>query len=57
MIIKNNKELIARYYGSKVIAYVYQGAKLIWGAINSCFGSGLWLNDKIWKNDDTWKNN
>lgn len=42
--------------GNKPIAYVYFGIKLIWSAVSSCFGSGMWLNDKPWSNDDVWKN-
>lgn len=57
MIFRNGKELTARYIGTKAIVYIYKGAKLIWSAVSSCFGSGMWLNDKIWDNNDTWKNN
>ena len=55
MIRKGNKELAVRYHGGKVITAVYKGAKLIWEAINSCFGSGTWYNDKRWSNKDGWK--
>ena len=56
MIIKNQKEVKERYLGIRAIAYVYLGTKLIWSAISSCFGSGMWLNDKPWSNEDAWKN-
>ena len=56
MIIKDRKEITERYWGIKPIAYVYFGIKLIWSAVSSCFGSGIWLNDKPWSNDDAWKN-
>ena len=42
--------------GTKVIQYIYRGSKLVWTAISSCFGSGVWLNDKVWNNNDSWKN-
>lgn len=35
---------------------IYRGARLVWQAISSCFGSGAWLNDKPWLNTDGWKN-
>ena len=54
MIIKN--QIKERYWGIKPIAYVYLGINLIWSAVSSCFGSGMWLNDKRWSNDDAWKN-
>ena len=56
MIIKNQNEIKERYWGIKPIAYVYFGIKLIWSAVSSCFGRGMWLNDKPWSNDDAWKN-
>ena len=56
MIIKNQNEIKERYWGIKPIAYVYLGIKLIWSAVSSCFGSGMWLNAKPWSNDDAWKN-
>lgn len=56
MIYKNNLELTARYYGKQAITAVYHGAKLVWEAISSCFGSGMWLNLRAWKNTDGWKN-
>ena len=59
------KRVIAIYKGvkdefgkieEKTIASVYQGSKLIWQYIRSCFGRGYWLNDKPWSNTDGWKN-
>lgn len=55
-IIKNNKEVANIAYGSRIISAVYKGAKLIWEAINSCFGKGFWINEKPWNNKDGWKN-
>jgi len=57
MITKNNIELTARYYGLKTISAVYRGTRLIWEAINSCFGSGYWVREKAWSNTDSWRNN
>ena len=56
MIYKEGLEMSARYYGSKSISAVYRGTKLVWEAITSCFGSGMWLNLRAWKNTDGWKN-
>lgn len=57
MITKDNKEIIAVYYERKIISAIYKGAKLVWQAVRSCFGKGLWINEKPWVNDDGWKNN
>ena len=56
MIYKQGKELTARYIGRRAIAAVYHGAKVVWEAVSSCFGSGFWQNDKPWSNDDAWQN-
>lgn len=57
MIYKGDKEVSARYYGSKAVSFVYKGATLIWQAVASCFGAGRWINTFPWKNDNAWKNN
>lgn len=50
------KEITAINVGRKAIAYVYEGLKLVWQAVRSCYGRGYWINDKPWLNDDGWKN-
>lgn len=57
MIYKNNKEVIQVLKGNSAISAIYKGAKLVWQAIRSCFGSGAWRNDKPWINDEGWRNN
>lgn len=46
----------ARYYGGKAVSAVYYGAKLVWEAISSCFGSGYWINNRPWSDTDAWRN-
>ena len=55
MIYKGKTELNSRYYGLRVVAAVYKGVQLVWEAVTSCFGSGMWNSDKAWKNTDGWK--
>lgn len=57
MIKKNNKDTAAIYRGSRAIAFVYKGARLVWQAVASCFGAGYWINNYPWSNADAWKNN
>lgn len=57
MIRIKGKDIIARYFGKKVVNAVYRGVRLIWSAIRSCFGTGTWVSEKPWIGDDTWKNN
>lgn len=56
MININNHYISAINVGNKTILFVYKGPKLLWEAINSCFGSGTWTGDKVWRNDNTWRN-
>lgn len=62
MILKGgDKSLVSKqrmtYAGVwRVVTEIYRGADLIWQAINSCFGSGMWLNNKPWLNTDGWRN-
>lgn len=55
MIYKGGIEMSARYYGLKAVTAVYKGAKLVWEAISSCFGSGMWLGARPWKGTDGWR--
>lgn len=41
----------------RAISYIYQGSRLVWQAIRSCFGSGFWTNIKPWSNTEGWRNN
>ena len=34
---------------------IEKNAKLIWEAVSSCFGSGLWRELLPWKDSDAWK--
>lgn len=55
-IFNNNKEIISVFTKNKTIVSIYKGTKLLWEAINSCFGKGFWINIKPWNNKDGWKN-
>lgn len=39
----------------KAISYVYYGTNLVWQAVRSCFGSGIWVSEKSWLGDEAWK--
>lgn len=57
MIYKNNKDTVRVYHGNKVISAVYKGSRLVWQAIRSCYGRGVWIQEKPWLDGDTWKDN
>lgn len=40
----------------RIIAAVYQGTKLVWQAVRSCFGTGVWINKYTWENQDVYRN-
>lgn len=56
-IIAKNKDVVAVSFGAIPIAYIYKGATLVWQMVRSCFGKGLWINQKPWLNDNAWRNN
>lgn len=41
---------------NKVIVKVVAAGKTVWELVNSCFGSGYWINDRPWINSDGWNN-
>lgn len=55
MIYKDSKEIAIIYYGTKTITAIYKGGILIWQAIKSCFGSGVWVSRKPWLGKEKWK--
>lgn len=57
MITVRGKEITAISVGNRALQAVYHGARLVWQKVKSCFGSGVWLNNKPWFNGDKWKNN
>lgn len=57
MIIKGGKQTVAIMRGNKVVQAVYHGDILVWQAVRSCFGTGIWKSDKPWIGDDNWKDN
>ncbi|MBR5042997.1 MAG: MFS transporter [Bacteroidales bacterium] len=54
MIYKNGRETSGIYVAGRVITAVYAGARLVWQAIRSCFGSGIWIDEYPWLDDDAW---
>lgn len=39
-----------------MVETMWRNGHIIWQGIRSCFGGGLWLDDKPWLDDDAWKN-
>lgn len=56
MIFADGKQIAIIHAGGRVIASVFQGSRLVWQAVRSCFGSGRWINAKPWINNEAWKN-
>lgn len=51
------REIAAVYMKDKAIAAIYDGARLVWEAVSSCFGKGFWMSPLPWSNEEGWKNN
>jgi len=54
-IYTHNKEITEISVHNKLIAAVYKGMYLVWVAVRSCFGSGMWIEDKPWLYNEGWK--
>ncbi|MDE7465019.1 MAG: MFS transporter [Muribaculaceae bacterium] len=55
MLIKGGKELTILRKNGKSVSAIYRGFKLVWEAVRSCFGSGVWRGEKPWVGKDGWK--
>ena len=54
--VKGTKETVNVIANGKAMLYLYQGAQLLWEAVRSCFGSGMWIAKKPWLYKEGWKN-
>lgn len=34
---------------------MFEAASLVWQAIRSCYGSGVWLENRPWLEEDAWR--
>ena len=57
MIFKDGKEVTGIFYKGKTGTALYKGNTLVWEAVKSCFGRGMWVGEKGWVNSDGWRNN
>lgn len=63
MIYKGGEDqLIGRYLmlptGVMMSAVaIYRGEDLVWMSVRSCYGRGVWIDNKPWVDNDKWKNN
>ena len=51
----NNNDIAAKLLGTRAISAVLQGTRVVWMAIRSCFGSGVWVAGKPWLSNEKWK--
>ena len=56
MMWRNGKGMETQMKSGSMVETMWRNGKIIWQGIRSCFGGGLWLNNKPWLNDDAWKN-
>ena len=54
MLIQGGKELTILRKKGKAVSAIYRGVKLVWEAVRSCFGSGVWRGDRPWVGKDGW---
>lgn len=54
-IYKGGREVSKVAKGARQLAAMYKGVSLVWMAVRSCFGSGLWIGSKPWIGTEKWK--
>lgn len=57
MNVKNKKEVVDIHVAGKTGTMLYKERRLVWEAVKSCFGRGMWVDEKGWVNNDGWRNN
>jgi hypothetical protein len=50
-----NKEITQIVSKNKPISTVYKAGVIVWQAVRSCFGGGLWISKKPWLGKEGWK--
>lgn len=50
-----NKETAKIVANQKIISVVMKAGRIVWQAIRSCFGSGMWIPTKPWLYNEGWK--
>lgn len=55
MLFKRGRKITGVFAQGKVIKAVHYGARLVWEAIRSCFGSGKWVDKYPWLDKEVWK--
>lgn len=56
MINQNRTETTSVSTNKVPIQAIYRFGVVLWQAVRSCFGSGIWVNEKPWINDEAWRN-
>jgi len=57
MLNFRGKNIAAMMCNGKMWQALYRNAELIWQAVRSCFGSGVWIDEKPWIDEELWKDN
>lgn len=57
MLWKNGKKIAVLMQNGIKKSVLWRGGKVIWMAVRSCFGSGIWKSEKPWLSEEKWKNN
>ena len=56
MAFIGKNEIVNIFQTKAPLQAIYQCGIVIWQAVRSCFGSGVWINDKPCINEEAWKN-
>lgn len=61
IVIQGHRQFSDMTAEGKPLIAIYAGVngekKLIWERIRSCYGTGIWLEQRPWTDNDLWKDN
>lgn len=49
------KDITQIFVKNRTISAIYKAGVLVWEAVRSCFGSGMWVLAKPWLGKEAWR--
>ena len=57
MLYRNGKKIVSMMVNGKRLSILRRPNAVIWQAVRSPFGSGVWHGERLWDGSEKWKSN